>query len=243
MRRGGVCSGWARCPDLFLRENFFKQNATIMKANTKPNAARNRAKPKTTSGLSAIDWSDEREAVLTAAAKIAPMMDDDGDVVPEWRPGRRGREAEPRTEARVTATELSRWLGISISQIGQMRNQGKMEQGEDGLYDLRVEVGKYIAFLKERRGERAANSVEAETAYWKLQNLKQKNRDWRLQRDRLIATEIVRSLSARLSDLRTACRDCPEAVAAMDALIAAAGNVDVELTAMAVEGEDEEDET
>lgn len=145
-------------------------------------------------------------------------------------------------EIRVGGSELAQWLGVSMSAITGMRTAGKLTQGEDGKYNLKDEVLRYISELKERKSKREGGSIEEETAFWKLQNLKQKNRDWRQQRDRMVATEICKALIATLQELKGSATDAPRVVEAIDATIKAVDAIDVDLISMAVEGETEDDE-
>ena len=151
------------------------------------------------------------------------------------------RKSALSDNARAGVADLARWFGVSAQAIQQMITAGRLTRGVDGKFDLQQSVRGYIAELKARQ-ERSANSIDKETAYWKLQNIKQKNRDWRIQRDRMVATEIVKALTSTLQGLRTVARDYPDVIAAIDAAIAAAGEVDVDLVSMAVEGDAEDED-
>lgn len=143
----------------------------------------------------------------------------------------------------VGASDLSYWLNLSLTAVQSMRTAGKITPDKNGKYDVQEVVRNYIAELKMRRDKTEnATTIENETAYWKLQNIKQKNRDWRLQRDRLIATEIVKGITAELGHLRDVAGDCEAVVKAIDAAIEGIGSVDVELVSMAVEGNMEDEE-
>jgi hypothetical protein len=50
-------------------------------------------------------------------------------------------------EIRLTATELSEYLDLSVARIGQLEKIGVLEKGPDGHYDLSLSVisyGRYI---------------------------------------------------------------------------------------------------
>ena len=143
---------------------------------------------------------------------------------------------------RVGGSELAQWLGVSLSAISNMRLNGRIEQGEDTLYDLQDSVLAYIAELKTRKEKREGTSIEQETSFWKLQNLKQKNRDWRIERDRLIASEIIKALSNAMQALKTTAANHKDVVEAIDGILSGLGNVDVDLLSMAIEGDADDEE-
>ena len=77
---------------------------------------------------------------------------------------------------------------------------------------------------------------------WKLQNIKQKNRDWRMSRDRMVATEILGRLTNAMLELREMAKLNPALVEAIDKMVQMIGSVNVDDIPTIIEGSDEEDE-
>lgn len=143
----------------------------------------------------------------------------------------------------VTQADLATILGIATSNITPMVQAGLMVKDEDGRFNLRDTVSGYCKRLKDRKEGKASKSdIETETSAWKLDNIKQKNRDWRMQRDREVALEITRTLTNAMNELREKAKMNPALVEEIDRMLESIGSVNVDSVSLAVEGEDAEDE-
>lgn len=143
----------------------------------------------------------------------------------------------------VTQADLASILGIATSNITPMVQAGLMVKDENGRFNLRDTVSGYCKRIKDRKEGKASKSdIETETSAWKLDNIKQKNRDWRMQRDREVALEITRTLTNAMTELREKAKMNPALVEEIDRMLEAIGSVNVDSVSLAVEGEDTEDE-
>lgn len=142
----------------------------------------------------------------------------------------------------VTQTDLAYCLGITTANITGFIQTGLMKKNSNGRMNMVECVSAYCKSLRDRKSGQSKNSVEIETALWKLDNLKQKNRDWRTQRDREIAVEILHVLSNAMNDLREQAKLNPALVEAIDVMIAEIGSVNVENVSMIVEGDEDDAE-
>lgn len=144
----------------------------------------------------------------------------------------------------VSKAEMAHIIGVAATNIQQFLQQGAMTADEDGRLNLRDNVREYCQRMRERKSgdSRSKSDIETETAVWKLENIKIKNRDWRMQRDRECALEITRTLTNAMMELREQAKLNPALVEAFTKMIEAIGQINVDTIALAVEGEEEETE-
>ena len=144
----------------------------------------------------------------------------------------------------VNATELGYILGLATSNINNMVQNGNAVKDDDGRFNLRDTVSAYCKRLRDKKAgdSRSKTDIEIETSAWKLDNLKQKNRDWRMQRDREVALEITRTLTNAMNELREKAKMNPALVEEIDRMLESIASVNVDSVSLAVEGEDTEDE-
>ena len=142
----------------------------------------------------------------------------------------------------VTVGEVAAVIGVTSPNIAQLEQTRCMKRNENGKFNLVENVSNYCRAMRERKKENGRSSVEEETAKWKLQNIKVKNRDWRMQRDRMVATEILKALTEAMSELRDTAKLNPALCEVLDGIIDRIGRVDVDSISLAVEGDIEEDD-
>lgn len=142
----------------------------------------------------------------------------------------------------VSKTEMAHILGLAAANITALIQNGGMTEDEDGRLNLRDNVREYCQRMRERKAGdgRSKSDIETETAVWKLENIKIKNRDWRMQRDRECALEITRTLANAMMELREQAKMNPALVEAFTKMIEAIGQVNIDTIALAVEGEEDE---
>jgi hypothetical protein len=144
----------------------------------------------------------------------------------------------------VSATELGYILGLATSNINNMVQNGNAVKDADGKFNLRDTVSGYCKRLRDKKAGdgKSKTDIDIETSAWKLDNIKQKNRDWRMQRDREVALEITRTLTNAMNELREKAKMNPALVEEIDRMLEAIASVNVDSVSLAVEGEDTEDE-
>lgn len=143
----------------------------------------------------------------------------------------------------VSQTELGYILGIATANISPMVQSGVMVKDEDGRFNLRDTVSAYCKRMRDRKDGKASKSdIDTETAKLKLDNLRLKNRDWRMTRDRMVATEILNRLSGAMMTFREQAKLNPALVDAIDELIASIASVNADNVSLIVEGDDDEDD-
>jgi len=143
----------------------------------------------------------------------------------------------------VSQTELGYILGLATANISPMVQAGVMTKDADGRFNLRDAVSGYCKRMRDRKeGKQSKSDVETETAIWKLQNIKQKNKEWRMTRDRQVATEILNRLAGAMGELREMAKLNPALVEAIDMMTGMIGSVNVDDISVIVEGDDEEDD-
>lgn len=142
----------------------------------------------------------------------------------------------------VTQADLAWCLGITTANITGFCQTGLMAKNANGKYNLVECVSAYCKNLRERKVGSSKSDIDTETASWKLQNIKAKNRDWRMQRDREVALEIVRTLTNAMMEFREMAKLNPALVEAIDGMLSKIGSVNVDSISLAVEGETEEEE-
>lgn len=143
----------------------------------------------------------------------------------------------------VNQPELATILGLATPNITAMIQNGNLVKDSDGRFNLRDSVSGYCKRLRERKGGvRSKTDIDTETAKLKLDNLRIKNRDWRMQRDRQVATEILSKLAGAMMTFRDMAKLNPALVDAIDELVSSIQAVNVDDIAVIIEGEDEEDD-
>ena len=143
----------------------------------------------------------------------------------------------------VSLNELAYILGLASGNITVMVQNGAVVKDADGRVNLRDTVSSYCRRMRERKeGVKTKSDIDTETAIWKLQNIKQKNRDWRMSRDRMVATEILGRLTNAMLELREMAKLNPALVEAIDKMVQMIGSVNVDDIPTIIEGSDEEDE-
>ncbi len=143
----------------------------------------------------------------------------------------------------VNQPELATILGLASPNITAMIQNGNLVKDADGRFNLRDSVSGYCKRLRERKeGKQSKTDIDTETAIWKLQNIKQKNKEWRMSRDRMVATEILSRLSNAMLELREMAKLNPALVEAIDMMVQMIGNVNVDDVPAIIEGTDEEEE-
>ena len=149
-------------------------------------------------------------------------------------------------ELRVTQADMAYVLGVTAPNVLGLTQSGSLTRGDDGLYDLVTNVSGYCRALRERKTGGAStgskSSIDVETAKWKLENIKSRNRDWRMQRDREVALEIIRSLTTAMTDFREKAAMNPGLVAAIDEMLGRIGSVNVDSVSIAVEGDEDDND-
>lgn len=143
----------------------------------------------------------------------------------------------------VSGTELAAVLGLTLPNVTQMKLNGNLVPDEDGRFNLKDAVSSYCKRMREKKEGKASKSdIETETAKLKLDNLRLKNRDWRMTRDRQVATEILTRLASAMMNFREQAKMNPALVAAIDEMITGIKDVDIDNIPQIIEGDDEEDE-
>lgn len=140
-------------------------------------------------------------------------------------------------------TELAYILGISTANITPFVQSGVFTKADDGRFNIRDCVSTYCKRLRERKeGTRSKSDIDTETAKLKLDNLRIKNRDWRMTRDRQVATEILAKLAGAMMTFREMAKLNPALVDSIDELISSIQAINVDDIAVIIEGEDEEED-
>lgn len=160
----------------------------------------------------------------------------------EKKPRKKATKSLDIKALEVTQTDLAYCLGITTANITGFLQNGLLKKNANGKMDLVESVSTYCRSLRERKAGSNKTSIDEETAKWKLQNIKIKNRDWRMQRDRMVATEILKTLSESMGELRELAKLNPALCDEIDAIVSRIGRIDVDSISLAVEGDDEEDD-
>ncbi len=144
----------------------------------------------------------------------------------------------------VNGSELAQIFGVAQTNLTKMEKSGVLTKDEDGFYNLRDNVSAYMKRQRELRQSvgRTKSDIETETAQWKLDLIKQKSRDWRMQRDRECALEILHALANAVSELKEEAKMNPALVDAFDHVLSKIEAVNVDSISLAVEGEEEEED-
>lgn len=143
----------------------------------------------------------------------------------------------------VTQTELGHILGLATANINVMVQNGSVVKDDDGRINLRDAVSSYCRRMRERKdGTKSKSDIDTETAKLKLDNLRIKNRDWRMTRDRQVATEILSRLAGAMMTFREQAKLNPALVESIDELISGIASVNADDISVIVEGDDEEDD-
>lgn len=143
-----------------------------------------------------------------------------------------------------TASDIAYLIGLATQNITQLIQLGLMKKQPNGKFNLVECVSNYCRSMRNRKKESTSGRSELETELtkWKLQNLKIKNRDWRMARDRMVATEMLKTLTEAMSELRESAKLNPALCEVLDGIIEKIGRVDVDAISLAVEGDIEEDD-
>ena len=141
-----------------------------------------------------------------------------------------------------TVSDIAYLIGVTTPNINQLLQSGVMRKNDDGTMNYVDNVSSYCRAMRERKAGSSKTDIDKELSMWKLLNLKQKNRDWRMQRDRMVATEILRVLANSMGEIRELVKFNPALADEFDAVIARIGSIDVDDISLAVEGDEEEDE-
>jgi len=141
-----------------------------------------------------------------------------------------------------TASDIAYLVGLSTPNITQLLQSGVMKRSESGKFNFVECVSSYCRSMRNRKSGNEKSELEIELSAWKLQNLKLRNRDWRMQRDRMVATEILKSLSEAVGGLREKAKMNPALCEEIDQLLSCIGRIDVEGISLAVEGDETEDD-
>lgn len=161
--------------------------------------------------------------------------------LPEDDQAEKKRAAKPMS---VTGVELAEWFGITPPAITQLKKTGVLATDENGLYDLKTCVRTYCNNLRMRKtpkGDQTIN-LEASLAFWKVENEKQKNLQWRIKFGQVIGSEMLRQLTNIISALRSALANDSEACNAVRDLLESIGRVDLEDAIYSTLNEVSEDE-
>ena len=142
----------------------------------------------------------------------------------------------------VGGSEIANCLGVTTGNVTGLCQSGTISKNENGKYYLEETIRSYCRAMRERKSGDSKSELDIETARWKLENIKAKNRDWRMQRDREIALEIIRALTNAMTEFREQAKLNPALVDAIDEMISKIGSVDVDGISQIVEGGDEDDD-
>ncbi len=144
----------------------------------------------------------------------------------------------------ASAVELGCILGVTSPSITQAVQSGTLAKNADGRFNIRDAVSSYCKRLRElkKTAQKSKSDIEQETLEWKLDLIKQKSRDWRMQRDRECALEILHSLATAVGELKEEAKMNPALCDAFDRLLSKIEAVNVDSISLAVEGEEEEED-
>lgn len=142
----------------------------------------------------------------------------------------------------VGGSEVANCLGVTTGNVTGLCQSGTISKNGNGKYYLEETIRSYCRAMRERKSGDSKSELDVETARWKLENIKAKNRDWRMRRDREIAVEIIRALTNAMTDLREQAKLNPALVKAIDEMIGRIGSVDVDGISQIVEGSEDDDE-
>lgn len=145
-------------------------------------------------------------------------------------------------ELNCSGSEIAYVIGVTTAAITQMEQTNTIHRNEDGTFNLVDAVSSYCRALRDRKKESNKSEIELETAQYKLLNLKIKNRDWRMQRDRLIATEVLKALTEAVGGLREKAKMNPALCEEFDHVLSQIGRIDVDSISLLVEGDEEEED-
>ncbi|MBQ7178145.1 MAG: hypothetical protein IJS08_12085 [Victivallales bacterium] len=147
-----------------------------------------------------------------------------------------GREKGDRV---VSGAELAEWLCCTQAAITQAKKAGNLIVNEDGKYPLKANIGKYISSLRARKNPKG-DSVDLERSlqFWKVENEKQKNLQWRLRYGQEIAQAILGQLGNGIAALRHTLAGDAEAAKALKDFAEAIATVDTDAVVYATEDEE-----
>ena len=145
----------------------------------------------------------------------------------------------------VSGAELAEWLNCSSAAITQMKNAGKLVTDERGRYPLFESVRTYVTQLRNRKkgeqdGGASTGGLDRSLLFWKVENEKSKNLQWRMRYGSDIAQKILGQMAGSIRNFSHSLDKYPEAVQALKNLLADIEGSDVE--AAVLETEDMEGE-
>ena len=144
--------------------------------------------------------------------------------------------------ARVNGVALADWLGVTQAAISQMKKAGQIAVDESGNYDLKKCVQSYLAILRARKAPKGENvDLEKSLAFWKVENEKQKNLQWRLRYGQEIGSSILASLANAVGNLREAIGATPAAVDAVNQFLDALNKTELDDVVYSTEAMEEYD--
>lgn len=148
------------------------------------------------------------------------------------------KDTEPKKLPLITVngSELAEWLGISEAAITQWKNKGLLVIAENGKYNLKECVKRYVSLHRSRKGKAEDGSdMNNKLVFWNVQNAKQKNRDFRIKYGQDIAMAIIDQLTDIFINAKHSIANNPEALKFFDDAINSLKNADVDLAIMETE--------
>ena len=173
----------------------------------------------------------------------------------EVKPKMAKTEEKPTRQKRIparlkvwkgTQADLSLFLGITENSVRDLRSKGVFAYDDDGQLDLSKCVCSYVRWVKDAQKRREVktgkSALDEELIVWKIEKAKMAIRDFRLQRYREVALEVLAALRKTAENLKQECKLVPRLTEVIDSFINAIGSVDIDSIAYSVEGEDSEDD-
>ena len=75
-----------------------------------------------------------------------------------------------------TSKVVASWLGLTERRVRQLRDEGVIEEARPGLYDLRLTVSRYVAYIKNGSGKINLNDERAGLTRAKREAAEMENR-------------------------------------------------------------------
>lgn len=144
--------------------------------------------------------------------------------------------------ARVNGVVLADWLGVTQAAISQMKKAGQISVDDSGMYDLKKSVQAYLSTLRARKAPKGENvDLEKSLAFWKVENEKQKNLQWRLRYGQEIGSAILSGLANAVNNLREAIGATPAGVEAVNQFLDALNKTELDDVVYSTEAMEEYD--
>lgn len=158
-------------------------------------------------------------------------------------PPKKKRKSPKKTIGKllVSSSELADFIAISNSNISSLVSTGIFSKTDTGEYDLRECVRAYIKNLRERKKGNGKTDIDTELNFWKLQNAKSRNNEWRIAYGKSLATEIITGLSNAIMTLKSKAKDNIEIANIMDDFLNEIGTVSIDRAVLAVENMDDDE--